>query len=294
MDIIFVSLIVLGLIGVFSAVILYFVAKKFYVYEDPRIDEVEGLLPSANCGACGFPGCRGFADACVKSDDFSGLNCPVAGADMMGQIADLLGKTASAVVPKIAVVRCNGSCENSPRTNRYDGVKSCAIAHNLYGGETACSYGCLGLGDCEISCTFDALYINAETGLPEIDEEKCCACEVCVKACPRALIEIRKKGPKSRRIYVSCMNKDKGAAAKKACAVACIGCSKCLKVCPFEAITVEKNLAYIDDEKCRLCRKCVPECPTNAITELNFPPRKEKSEAESAKARKDEDTNSPE
>ena len=153
-------------------------------------------------------------------------------------------------------------------------MKSCAIAHSLYGGETACAFGCLGLGDCEKSCAFDALYINAETGLPEIDEEKCCACEVCVKACPRALIEIRKKGPKSRRIYISCMNKDKGAAAKKACSVACIGCSKCAKVCTFEAITIEKNLAYIDDEKCRLCRKCVPECPTNAITELNFPPRK--------------------
>jgi Na+-translocating ferredoxin:NAD+ oxidoreductase RNF subunit RnfB len=278
MNIIVISLITLGAIGAFAAIILYLVAKKFYVYEDPRIDEVEAILPSANCGACGFPGCRGFADACVKADDFCGLNCPVGGVDMMMQIADLLGKTALAVEPTVAVLLCNGTCENRPRTNRYDGVKSCAIAHNLYGGETACSYGCLSLGDCEVSCAFDALHINQETGLPEIIEEKCTSCETCVKACPRFLIQIRKKGPKSRRIYVSCMNKDKGAAAKKSCAVACIGCGKCVKVCPFEAITLEKNLAYIDDKKCRLCRKCAPECPTSAITELNFPPRKVKEE----------------
>ena len=287
MNIILISVITLGAIGAFAAIILYLVAKKFYVYEDPRIDEVEAILPSANCGACGYPGCRGFAEACVKADDFSGLNCPPGGADMMTQVAGLLGKTAVAATPTIAVLLCNGTCANRPQTNVYDGVKSCAIAHNLYGGETACSYGCLGLGDCEVSCTFDALFMNPETGLPEIIEEKCTSCELCVKACPRLLIEIRKKGPKSRRIYVSCMNKDKGAAAKKSCSVACIGCGKCVKVCTFDAITMEKNLAYIHDDKCRLCRKCTPECPTNAITELNFPPRKEK--VESAKLEKEEE-----
>lgn len=283
MNIIVFSLITLGIIGAVAAVVLYFAAKKFYVYEDPRIDEVEAALPGANCGACGYPGCRGFADACVKADELDGLLCPVGGSSTMESVAAILGKTASAVDPTVAVVRCNGSCENRPRTNEYEGVQSCAIAHNLYGGETSCSWGCLGLGDCEVSCKFDALHINSETLLPEIDEEKCTSCEACVKACPKLLIEIRKKGPKSRRIYVSCMNKDKGAVARKSCEVACIGCSKCFKVCPFEAITMANNLAYIDDEKCRLCRKCVPECPTNSIIELNFPPKKPKVEAEAEK-----------
>ena len=163
-----------------------------------------------------------------------------------------------------------------PRTNRYDGATNCSIAASLYGGDTGCSFGCLGLGDCVESCLFDAIHINPNTLLPEVDEEKCTSCGACVKACPKDIIELRKQGPKSRRIYVSCVNKEKGGVAKKSCNVACIGCTKCQKECPFEAITIENNLAYIDDDKCRLCRKCVAVCPTHSILELNFPPRKER------------------
>ncbi|MFV0554227.1 MAG: Fe-S cluster domain-containing protein [Mangrovibacterium sp.] len=265
-------------IGTLAAVILYFVAKKFYVYEDPRIDEVESSLPSANCGGCGFAGCRAFAEACVKSDSFDGLYCPVGGNDVMQDVAGILGREAVAQAPKVAVLRCNGACSVRPKTNKYDGAQSCAMASSLYGGETGCSFGCLGLGDCEVSCDFDALHVNPETGLPEIDDEKCTACGACVDACPKLLIELRKKAPKDRKIYVACRNKDKGGVAKKACSVACIGCSKCVKECKFDAITVENNMAFIDSDKCKLCRKCVEVCPTGSILEFNFPPRKPKAD----------------
>ncbi len=275
----------LGLIGAGSAAILYFVGKKFEVEEDPRIQEVQDSLPGANCGGCGFPGCAAFANACVKADELDGLFCPVGGQDTMSAVASILGKSASASAKKIAVVRCNGTCEQRPRINLYDGASNCAIAAALYGGDTGCSFGCLGLGDCVDSCAFDAIHINPDTLLPEVIEDACTACGACVKACPKNIIELRKQGPKSRRIFVSCVNKDKGGLAKKACNVACIGCSKCQQACPFEAITIENNLAYINDDKCRLCRKCVSVCPTQAIWELNFPPQKA-PKAESTEAAK--------
>lgn len=274
MNVIVISLIVLGGIGCLSAVILYVVAQKFKVDEDPRIDQVEAVLPGANCGGCGKAGCRNFAEACVKADTLDGLLCPVGGAPVMAKIGAILGREVVASDPLVAVVRCNGSCANRPRTSTYDGTRSCRIMGNLYAGETGCRFGCLGCGDCVAACQFGAIEMNGETGLPEVDDAKCTACGACVKACPKSIIELRKKGPKSRRIFVSCVNKDKGGVARKACTAACIGCGKCAKVCAFEAITVENNLAYIDFTKCRLCRKCVAECPTGAIHELNFPPRK--------------------
>lgn len=196
----------------------------------------------------------------------------------MTKVAEILGLDAAATEPMVAVVRCNGTCANRPRTNSYDGAKSCAIAASLYGGETGCSFGCLGCGDCVSACQFDAIHMNPETGLPEVDEAKCTACGACAKACPKNIIEIRPQGKKSRRVYVQCVNKDKGGVARKACAAACIGCGKCVKVCPFEAITLENNLAYIDPNKCKSCRKCEEACPQNAIVALNFPPRKPKVE----------------
>ena len=182
----------------------------------------------------------------------------------------------------MAVVRCNGTCANRPRITTYNGVRSCAIAHATYGGETGCSFGCLGCGDCVSACQFDAIHINPETGLPEVDENKCTACGACSKACPRNIIEIRPKGKNNRRVVVMCVNKDKGAVANKACSASCIGCGKCVKVCPFEAITLENNLAYIDPAKCKSCRKCEMECPKGAIHAINFPPRKQKTEAPAA------------
>jgi ferredoxin len=159
-------------------------------------------------------------------------------------------------------------------------VPDCRIAHNLYIGETDCSYGCLGKGDCVRACNFGAMYMNNETELPVIIDDKCVSCGACVKACPRNLIELRKKAKKDRKIYVACSNCDKGGPARRACKVACIACTKCVKVCKFDAITIENNLAYIDAFKCTFCRKCAPECPTGSILEINFPPRKPAVETE--------------
>ncbi len=268
------TVLALSVLALLLAAILYAVAQKFKVYEDPRIDVVEKILPGANCGGCGFAGCRSLAEAIVKSESFDNLFCPVGGNECMTKVASALGRTAVEKEPMVAVVRCSGSPKCRPRINTFDGAPSCAVIASVYAGETACSFGCLGRGDCTLVCNFDAIHMNSETQLPEVDEEKCTACGACVKACPKVIIEMRKKGPKSRRIFVSCINKDKGAVARKACSVACIGCGACKKICPFEAITLENSLAYIDFNKCKLCRKCVSVCPTNAILELNFPPKK--------------------
>lgn len=274
MDFILIAVIVLGGIGLIAALVLYVCSKRFAVYEDPRIGQVNELLPGANCGGCGFAGCGGMADALVKGADkgsLDGLNCPVGGSEVMSRVADLLGMAIANGDPKVAVVRCNGTCELRQKIATYDGMRSCAAMNACGAGETACGYGCLGCGDCVEACQFDAIHLNAETGLPEVDEEKCTACGACAKACPRGIIELRKKGPKGRRVFVACMSKDKGAVSIKACKASCIGCGKCVKECKFEAITLWQNLSYIDPNKCRLCRKCVEVCPTHAIRAVNFP-----------------------
>jgi Predicted NADH:ubiquinone oxidoreductase, subunit RnfB len=288
-NILIISLLVLGILGGVLAVILYFVAQKFKVEENPLIDEVESVLAGANCGGCGFAGCRNFAEACVKASSekksLEGMNCP---SSDMQKVASILNLNASAAEPKIAVVRCNGTCENSPAKVHYEGVSICAFANTLYAGEGGCSKGCLGLGDCVAKCAFGALSINPETGLPVVDEEKCVGCGVCAKACPRGIIEIRPRGKNNRRVFVSCVNTDKGAITMKNCKVGCIGCQKCFKECPFEAIEMRGNLAYINPDKCKQCRKCVGVCPRGSIIEVNFPPRKPKAEPAEVKENNNE------
>ncbi len=273
-DIVIYTIFTVSSIGVVAAIILYAAAQKFKVFEDPRIDEVEEALPSANCGGCGYPGCRNFAEECVKAENLDELFCPVGGNDLMKQVATILGKDAVEKAPQVAVIRCSGSFEHRPRVNNYDGAHNCTINAQLYSGDTGCENGCLGLGECVDACTFDAMYMDEKTGLPVVIEDKCTSCGDCVRACPKDIIELRNKGKKDRRIFVSCINVDKGGVARKNCEVACIGCTKCEKECKFDAIKIENFLAYIDFNKCVLCRKCAPVCPTNAILEINFPPKK--------------------
>lgn len=261
-------------LGAIAALILYFVSTKFKVVEDPRIDDVEEALPGANCGGCGYPGCRGFAEALVREQDLDRLHCPPGGNEVMGEIADILGLQAVEKDPFVAVVRCSGGIESREKVNIYDGVSSCSIAAQLYSGDTGCAHGCLGLGECVDACTFDAMYMDEKTGLPVVIQDKCTACNACVTACPKDIIELRPMGRRNRRIYVSCMNEEKGGVAKKHCSSACTACNKCEDVCRYDAVTIENNLAYIDAELCKLCQKCVDVCASQVIQAVNFPPKK--------------------
>jgi len=273
------SVLVLVVIAAISAAVLYAASQKFKVFEDSRINNVEMLLPGVNCGGCGFSGCKIFAEKTVQTENLNELYCTAGGQKTMSAVAEILQKEVVEIIPDIAVVRCNGTPQNRPRTNIFDGGKSCAVATLTYGGETACTYGCLGYGDCVPVCKFDAISMNNETNLPEIDREKCTACGVCVKTCPKKIIEIRKtcaehtstslsnhsRSKKENAVFVCCVNEDKGAVAAKACKMACIGCEKCKKVCEFDAISIHHFLAYIDDKKCTNCGKCVKICPTKSI-----------------------------
>ena len=262
---------ILAAVGVFAAILLFIISKKFHVEEDPRIDMIVEFLPGANCGGCGFAGCRNLAETMVARNTMEGCTCPGNTKENNDKIAEILGVEAGDTTPKVAVVRCQGSCENSPAKVGYDAAPSCFFANTLFAGEGLCPNGCLGCGDCVRACNFGAIHIDELTKLPVVDEEKCVGCGVCAKNCPRGVLEVRPKGTKNRRVYVACNNKEKGAIAMKNCKAACIACGKCAKACPFEAITVENNLAHIDFTKCKACRKCVAECPKGAIVAVNFP-----------------------
>ncbi|MBR5255142.1 MAG: RnfABCDGE type electron transport complex subunit B, partial [Bacteroidales bacterium] len=191
---------IITVLGVLLALVLFLVAKKFKVEEDPRIDEVEKVMPGANCGGCGFAGCRAFAEAAVKAPNLDNNYCPVGGNDVMAKVASILGYEVKAKAPQVAVVRCNGTCEARPRVNDYDGFASCLVKSTLYTGDTGCAYGCLGCGDCVAACQFGALSMDPATGLPVVDESKCTACGACAKACPKRIIELRPQGPRGLRV----------------------------------------------------------------------------------------------
>jgi Na+-translocating ferredoxin:NAD+ oxidoreductase RNF subunit RnfB len=263
MNTIILSCLILAAIGALSAVILYFVSQKFKVYEDPRIDDVALLLPGANCGGCGFAGCRNFAENIVKNEGLKGLFCPPGGSAVSSAISAVFGGEEEEVVAMKTVVRCNGSCDNAPEKVHYNSIPSCAYYNMIDAGASGCAFGCLGCGDCVTACKFDAIHIDTQTGLPVIDDS-CVFCGACKKACPRAIIDIVPRH-ENGVVIVACMNRDKGGEAKKNCKVACIGCKKCEKSCEYTAITVDNNLALINGTTCIACGKCVDGCPVKAI-----------------------------
>ena len=271
MTYIFLSLGIVGVIGIIAACLLYFAAKKFNVEEDPRIAEVEAILPGANCGGCGMSGCAAFARACCTASSLEGLNCTGIGSKEMAEIAKIVGLAPAAHVRKVAVIRCNAACETRQLINHYDGIRSCALVHSYYQGESPCNFGCIGLGDCVAACPFDAMTYSKNDLYPTVDIDKCTGCGKCLEACPRHLPEMREVNPGKQLVYVNCSNRNKGPLAMKECEVSCIGCGLCKKKCPAEAITLESFLATIHGDKCISCMECVAVCPRKSIIAENEP-----------------------
>lgn len=261
MNSVWAAIALLGAIGLIFGWILAFASKKLAVESDPRIGEIIRVLPGANCGACGYPGCSGLAEAIVNGVAPVG-SCPVGKAPVAAKIAAIMGVEYDAnVKPKKARVICQGGKAERVDRYYYMGVADCAAAGMLNGGPKMCEYGCLGLGNCARACMFGALKIN-DNGLPEVDPDRCTGCGACVQACPRGLMKLIDE---TYRVMVLCKSHDKGPDVRKACKVGCIGCGICAKNCPEKAITVTDFLAEIDPEKCTACGICVEKCPMKTI-----------------------------
>ncbi len=254
----------MGGIGLFFAVLITLANAKLKVEEDPKIELVNDLLPGANCGACGLPGCGACAELMVKGE--VGLSaCPVADDDSKDQIGKLLGLSHEAGEKDVAVVLCQGGLKNVSIKADYDGVKTCLGSTLVSGGERQCAYGCLGNGDCCVVCSFDAIHMG-EDGLPIVNREKCTGCGKCAEVCPRDIIEMHKE---SHQVFVLCKNQDKGKAAKEACKVVCIGCQICVKKDESGGFTVKNFLASVDHSKYGANPELpTDKCPTNAIVNV--------------------------
>ncbi len=258
-------LIVLTGLGLVFGFILAFANKKFAIEVNPLIHIVEDVLPKGQCGACGYAGCQAYAEAVVLNPDVPPNLCIPGKAPVAKQVADLTGKAAAAVEPRIAMVKCAGSNEKAVRSFEYAGVDDCVAANLLFGGAKACKYGCLGLGTCVKNCPFDALSMS-DAGLPVVDPEKCTGCGKCESVCPKKVIAM---APLTVHVRVNCSSRDKGPVARKACTAACIACTLCVRECPYQAVKVENNVAVVDPAVCvaNNCTdaKCLAKCPTKAI-----------------------------
>ena len=257
-------LIVLTSLGLVFGFILAYANKKFAVEVNPLIHLVEDVLPKGQCGACGYAGCQAYAEAVVLNPDVSPSLCIPGKEPVAKLVAEMTGKRAAAVEPRMAQVRCAGIGGKAVKSYAYQGVEDCAAANLMFGGPKECKYGCLGLGTCARNCPFDAIVMN-EAGLPMIDPAKCTGCGLCESVCPKHVIAMLPLGAKVR---VNCNSHDKGQVARKACSSACIGCTLCMRECPHGAIKMDNNLAVVDAAICsRECSeaKCLAKCPTKAI-----------------------------
>lgn len=256
-----ISILSMGGLGLFFALVLVIANKQFRIEEDPRIEKAAELLPGANCGACGYAGCRAYAEKMVKGEA-SPDACPASGTKIAAQIAAILGVEHKESQPKYAFVHCGADSSRRSYKADYKGVEDCQAALIVAGGYTECRYACLGLGSCARACPFDALKMAG--GLPRVDYNKCTGCGNCIRVCPRNIISLEPLGNK-RDYCVACSSHDKGGRVKKICDAGCIACRICEKNCPKEAIHMEDNLAVIDYTKCKGCGICAKKCPQGAI-----------------------------
>ncbi|UCF68519.1 MAG: 4Fe-4S binding protein [Acidobacteriota bacterium] len=241
------------------ASLLVLANKKLYVEEDPRIDVVEEMLPHANCGACGFPGCRPFAEALVVGEALPG-KCTVSSDEDRSMIASYLGVDVGAEEKWVARLACAGGTNVARHRARYDGMMTCGAAAQVAGGGKGCFWGCLGLADCYEACDFDAIEMNAH-GLPLVDEQKCTACGDCVEACPKDLFSLH---PASHRLWVACKSLDAGDELLEQCEVACTACGRCAMDAPG-LVTMTDNLPVVDYERYHATQVPIQHCPTGAI-----------------------------
>jgi electron transport complex protein RnfB len=245
------------------ATLLVLADRKLRVEEDPRIDEVEDMLPHANCGACGYPGCRSFAEAVVAGAAPPG-RCTVSSDEERQAIAAFLGVEVGAEEKRVARLACAGGANVARQRARYDGLDSCRAAALVAGGGKGCFWGCLGLADCERVCAFDAIRMDVQ-GLPVVDEDKCTACGDCVEACPKDLFSLH---PVSHRLWVACRSLEAGDELIEDCEVACTACGRCAMDAPG-LITMKNNLPVVDYERDHRTRVPIERCPTGAIVWLD-------------------------
>ncbi len=251
------------IIGVICAGVLVVASKIMAVKENEKIPEIRECLPGANCGACGYAGCDGYAKALADGETEKTNLCVPGGGDVAEKLSEIMGLEFEKTAKKVAVVRCGGDCTFTENMVEYKGIKSCAASKLIYGSKGKCPYGCLGFGDCASVCPNNAICI--ENGIAHIDKRLCVGCGLCVNACPNQLITLIED---VKSVIVSCSNGDKGAYTRVACKNGCIGCKKCEKACEKGAIKVVNNLAKIDNTKCTDCEDfgiCARECTVGCI-----------------------------
>ena len=255
----------MSILGLLLSSILAIANRKLWVFEDPRIDEVEELLPNTNCGACGTAGCRPFAEALIAGE-IQPANCTVNSADATAEIAEYLGVDAGDVVKRVARLACAGGSHVARNKAHYKGLETCRAAAVVAGGPKSCIWGCLGLADCAEVCDQDAITMDHH-GLPIVDPVKCTACNDCVEICPKGLFSLE---PMEHRLWVACKNLLHGDEAEAECEVACTACEKCASDSPNGLIEIRNNLAVIDYSKNYLASPVAAErCPTGAIVWLD-------------------------
>lgn len=250
----------MGAIGAILATMLVVADSRLKVEEDPRITDIHELLPGADCGACGSPGCRHFAEQ-VAIGGIEPGGCMAGGPEVAGEIGRILGVDVEIGVRLKARVMCLGGRAECPRRALYTGLRDCRAAAMVGGGEKSCVYGCLGYGGCVAACPFGAMRMD-ENGLPVIIDHCCTGCGLCVAACPRDLIELVGE---DHKLVVGCSSPERGKAVKQICSRGCIGCSLCVKVCPVEAIVMVNDLPVVDQNKCDGCGVCIEKCPTDSL-----------------------------